>query len=112
MILYIYISKVKNIETPPTYIFLIRKFYMTQLNRICRPTKKELGFWGHKLKWRCLLYFLFRLYKQLKQLDFHKFITFYYIFYNNCHVINKSHVINVLSPLKKAEFLTEINTSV
>lgn len=27
------------------------------------------------------------------------FITYNYIFYNNCHVIKKSHVISVLSPL-------------
>lgn len=28
------------------------------------------------------------------------FITFYFIFYNKCHVTNKSRVINVLSPLQ------------
>lgn len=27
------------------------------------------------------------------------FITYYYTFYNHCHVINRSHVISVLFPL-------------
>lgn len=49
MIVYIYISKVKNIKIPPTNLLLIRKFYMIQLNRICQPAKKiteNLGLCG------------------------------------------------------------------
>lgn len=50
MIVYIYISKVKNIKIPLTNLLLIRKFYMIQLNRICQPSKKKItenwGFCG------------------------------------------------------------------
>lgn len=46
MIVYIYISKVKNIKIPLTNLLLIRKFYMIQLNRICQPAKKIAENWG------------------------------------------------------------------
>lgn len=102
--LYIYISKVKNIKIPLTNLLLIRKFYMIQLNRICQPSKKnnwKLGFLWHKLKRKgLLLYLIYRLYKRFNKLDSH--IVYYillYIFYNRCHVINKSRVITSCPPM-------------
>lgn len=94
MIVYIYISKVKNIKIPLTNLLLIRKFYMIQLNRICQPSKKnnwKLGFLWHKLKRKGLfIYLINRLYKRFNKLDSHNvYYILLYIFYNRCHVSTK-----------------------
>lgn len=106
MIVYIYISKVKNIKIPLTNLLLIRKFYMIQLNRICQPSKKnnwKLGFLWHKWKRKGLLFYLiYRLYKRFNKLDSHNvYYILLYIFYNRCHVINKSRVITSCPPLSE-----------
>lgn len=106
MIVYIYISKVKNIKIPLTNLLLIRKFYMIQLNRICQPSKKnnwKLGFLWHKLKRKGLfIYLINRLYKRFNKLDSHNvYYILLYIFYNRCHVINKSRMITSCPPLSE-----------
>lgn len=51
-----------------------------------------------KSKWKNLLYLIYRLYEEFKQLAYcNVYYIFTIYFYNNCHVNNKSHDINVLS---------------
>lgn len=64
-----------------------------------REIKNEVFFGELKLKWKSLLYLIYRLYEEFKQLAYcNVYYIFTIYFYNNCHVNNKSHDINVLSP--------------
>lgn len=75
MILYINISKIKNIKIPPTYVFLVMTFcILTQLIRLCQPTKKEL-------KMKSLLYISIDYIHDSSNLTSTMFITCYFIFY-------------------------------
>lgn len=84
MIVYIYISKVKNIKIPLTNLLLIRKFYMIQLNRICQPGKKiteNWGFCGTNENGKVFFFILSIDYiNDLTNLTLTMFITFYYIY--------------------------------
>lgn len=67
------------------------------------PKKKQqnlhiLGF-GDQI-YRCFLYIIIDYKNNSNNLMFTMFIIYCYIFCNNCHVVNKSHVVNVLSPLR------------
>lgn len=62
MILYIFISKIKNFKLKKIYVLLIKKnkYLYIQLIRVCQPTKKEPENWGEgaqiKMKISSFLY--------------------------------------------------------
>lgn len=104
MIVYIYISKVKNIKIPLTNLLLIRKFYMIQLNRICQPAKKiteNWGFCGTNENGKVFFFILSIDYiNDLTNLTPTMFITFYYIYSTIDVMYQQKSRDHVLSSLK------------
>lgn len=67
-----YIFKIKNVKIPPSYVRLIRKFYILHVHLVnltkmsaCQIKTEKVG------RDTCLLYHIYKLYKRLKQLDLH-----------------------------------------
>lgn len=83
MILYINISKIKNIKIPPTYVFF--SYDILHIN----TTDQTMPAYKKRTENEKSSLYIYRLYTRFKQLNVHN--VYYLLFYILCnyHVINK-----------------------